>query len=211
MSRLAGSRLGRMASYVAAFCCAWLICLGDWAQLAGAQAARRTGPTAVASMRVLAPGELTSISGQTTNSCLVQGVPDPCVVAMRNASEIMSGSCRPGVSCDRLARVVCAASPAGQTSTSQLVGKSSNSLGPHVDLELYHSSRNIGSTGFFGRVWASTWDQHVSEAPGGNVTVFRKDHTLDEFTRNVDGSYTAPPGVHDVLVKHTALPMAASR
>ena len=51
-----------------------------------------------------------------------------------------------------------------------------------------------------GNRWQHSLDVHAGQGESGDVLVYREDGRIDNFTLNLDDSYTSPPGVHDTLV-----------
>jgi len=69
-----------------------------------------------------------------------------------------------------------------------------------VTLALIHNSLS-SRNGELGPKWRHSFDTTLSVDNGsGNVTVYWGDGRVYTFIKNVDGTYTAPPGVHDSLV-----------
>ncbi|RJQ44181.1 MAG: hypothetical protein C4534_06885 [Gaiellales bacterium] len=64
----------------------------------------------------------------------------------------------------------------------------------------YNSNDQVDSP--FGYGWSFNWQMDAVVESGGDVVVRRGDGRRDTFTLNPDGSYSAPAGRHDALIKH---------
>ena len=77
-------------------------------------------------------------------------------------------------------------------------------LGPDFDITRTYNSRDRRS-GPFGRAWTFTYDQRLIETTDG-VSLFvicrQGNGKRERFVQNPDGTYTAPPDLAAVLVKH---------
>ncbi|MHB0867465.1 MAG: DUF6531 domain-containing protein [Thermoleophilia bacterium] len=76
---------------------------------------------------------------------------------------------------------------------------------PTVGLSLVFErtyNSNDASDGPLGYGWSNTWQISANPLANGNVVILRGDGRQDTFTLNQDGSYTPPPGRHDILTKN---------
>jgi len=71
--------------------------------------------------------------------------------------------------------------------------------GMPVALTLYHNSQSSHNSEL-GQKWTFSYDIYLVDDGSGNMTVHWGDDLAYPFTRNIDGSYTPPTGVHDKLV-----------
>jgi RHS repeat-associated protein len=70
--------------------------------------------------------------------------------------------------------------------------------GMPVEFALYHNSQGTHNSEL-GYKWTFSYDIYSAVDAGGNVTVHWGDDLSYTFTKQVDGSYTAPTGVYDTL------------
>jgi RHS repeat-associated protein len=76
--------------------------------------------------------------------------------------------------------------------------------GGQFGLALFHNSRGVHN-GKFGHKWTCSFDNWlVVDSATGNVTVHMGDDQTYAYTRNVDGSFTAPSGVFHTLAYDSA-------
>ena len=71
--------------------------------------------------------------------------------------------------------------------------------GMTVDLTLYHNSETPFN-GSRGAKWSLIYDSNISADTSGNVKVAWGNGARYTFGKNVDGSYSPPPGIHDRLI-----------
>ena len=77
--------------------------------------------------------------------------------------------------------------------------------GLKVQFSLFHASQSSRTTGYFNPKWSISYqDSSVAEwnNGSGNVTPNWDDQSAYTFSRNVDGSYSRPAGIHDTLIKN---------
>ena len=68
-----------------------------------------------------------------------------------------------------------------------------------VNLTLNHNSES-SRNGELGPKWIMSYDDTLSVDGSGNVTVYWGDGRVYTFMKNVNGTYTPPPGIYDTLV-----------
>ncbi|RDH41396.1 RHS repeat-associated core domain-containing protein [Zooshikella ganghwensis] len=77
-------------------------------------------------------------------------------------------------------------------------------IGPEVRLQLsYNSQSAIAQNEPFGNKWSFNYGSYLVVDPGKAVTVFMPDGARHVYVRNSDGSYTAPYGVYNQLLRHS--------
>jgi len=69
-----------------------------------------------------------------------------------------------------------------------------------INLTLNHNSESTRN-GELGPKWLMSYDSTMSVDGSGNVTVFWGDGRVYTFTKNMDGTYAPPPGIHDILTQ----------
>ncbi len=76
--------------------------------------------------------------------------------------------------------------------------------GLKVQFSLFHASQSSYTTGFNPKWTFSYQNSSVAEWTNGsgNVTPYWDDQSAYTFSRNVDGSYSRPAGIHDTLIKN---------
>ncbi|MCI5157899.1 MAG: RHS repeat protein, partial [Candidatus Electrothrix sp. AUS1_2] len=67
-----------------------------------------------------------------------------------------------------------------------------------LPVTLSYNSRSTRSSRF-GQGWNDSFDIRLISGYGGSMTLINPDGREDVFTRNSDGSFTPPPGIHDTL------------
>ena len=74
-------------------------------------------------------------------------------------------------------------------------------LGPGVHLTRVYNSDD-SRDGPLGHSWTFNYNMSLAENPGGSVDIRRETGTIQRFNASGGGSYTAPQGVYDKLVKN---------
>ncbi|WP_027708445.1 RHS repeat-associated core domain-containing protein [Zooshikella ganghwensis] len=77
-------------------------------------------------------------------------------------------------------------------------------IGPAVSLQLnYNAQSAIAQNEPFGNKWSFNYGSYLVVDPGKAVTVFMPDGARHVYVRKDDGSYTAPYGVYNQLLRHS--------
>ncbi len=72
-----------------------------------------------------------------------------------------------------------------------------------VNFTLVHNSQSANNL-TLGVKWTHSYDLYLLVDGSGNVTTHFGDDTSYQFTKNIGGSYTAPAGIYDTLVKNVS-------
>ena len=165
----------RQAALPMAACFAWSVCLAPAAYAAAARPPVPPGHT-----RPLSTAEMRRITGRTYPTGMSPEPGSPYAWS-GNAGGANTGN-------------------GNKRFSTTLVGWK-NKGGLPIDFTLTHNSRSARG-GEVGPKWTHSFDLRLDNTnPGGQLTVHWGDDRAYQFVENMDGSYTAPAGIHDTLVK----------